>query len=56
MKVLQICPPHVSDVTTLSWETQKSHFLTLLFIYFVFSEENKQQLLYCSFSCLLTVV
>jgi len=26
MKVLQICPPHLSDVATLPWEIQKSLF------------------------------
>ena len=26
MKILQICPPHLSDVATLPWEIQKSHF------------------------------
>ena len=31
---LQICPSHLSDVSTLPWEIQKSHFSTLLFIYF----------------------
>ena len=25
-KILQICPPHLSHVATLSWEIQKSHF------------------------------
>jgi len=34
MKTLQICPRNLSDVATLSWEIQKSHFSTLLFIYF----------------------
>ena len=34
MNILQICPPHQSDVATLLWEIQKSHFSTLLFIYF----------------------
>jgi len=34
MNILQICLPHVLDVATLPWELQKSHFLTLLFIYF----------------------
>ena len=34
MKILQICPPPLSDVATLPWEIQKSHFSTLLFIYF----------------------
>jgi len=33
-ETLQICPPHLSDVATLPWEIQKSHFSTLLFIYF----------------------
>ena len=26
MKVLQVCPPHLSDVATLPWEIWKSHF------------------------------
>ena len=34
MNTLQLCPPHLSYVATLLWEIQKSHFLTLLFIYF----------------------
>jgi len=34
MNNLQICPPYLSDVATLLWEIQKSHFSTLLFIYF----------------------
>jgi len=34
MNILQICPPHLSDVATLPWEIQKSHFSTLLCIYF----------------------
>jgi len=34
MKILQICPPHLSDVATLPWEIQKSHFSTILSIYF----------------------
>ena len=25
MKILQICPPHLSDVATLPWEIQKKH-------------------------------
>jgi len=29
MKILQICPPHLSDVASLPWEIQK----TVLFIY-----------------------
>jgi len=31
---LQTRPPHLSDVATLPWKIQKSHFSTLLFIYF----------------------
>jgi len=34
MNTLHICPPHLSYVATLPWEIQKSHFSTLLFIYF----------------------
>jgi len=27
MKILQVCPPHLSDVATLPWEIQKkNHF------------------------------
>jgi len=26
MKILQICPPHLSDVATLPWDIQKSHY------------------------------
>ena len=26
MNILQICPPYLSDVTTLPWKIQKSHF------------------------------
>jgi len=26
MKILQVCPPHLSDVATVPWEIQKSHF------------------------------
>jgi len=44
MNTLQICPHHLSDVATLPWEVQKSHFSTSLFIYlrlfFVTSKEN----------------
>jgi len=32
--MLQSFPPHLSDVATLPWEIQKSHFSTLFFIYF----------------------
>jgi len=34
INILQICPPHVSDVANLPWEIQTSHFSILLFIYF----------------------
>jgi len=33
MNAIKICPSHLSDVATLSWEIQKSHFLALLFIH-----------------------
>ena len=44
-EMLQICPPLLSDVATLSWEIQKSHFqqyysYTILIIC-VISEESK---------------
>jgi len=32
MKILQICPPHLSDVATLSWEIQKKSSSVVLFI------------------------
>jgi len=32
MKILQVCPPHLSDVTTLPWEIQKKSFSAVLFI------------------------
>jgi len=41
---LQICPHHVSDVATLPWEIQKSHFSKFLFIVQIIydiTEENK---------------
>jgi len=43
MNTLQICPRHLSDVAILPWEIQKSHILTLLFIYFELStlSQNK---------------
>jgi len=45
MKILQVCPPHLSDVATLPWEIHKSHFQLyysyILLIIYVVSEENK---------------
>ena len=32
IKILQICPPHVSDVATLPWEIQKKSFPAVSFI------------------------
>jgi len=50
MKILQVCPPHLSDVATLAWEIQKSHFQQyysyILLIIYVISEENKLQSTY----------
>jgi len=47
MKILQICSPHLSDVASLPWEIQKSHFQQcysyVLLIIYVISEENKLQ-------------
>jgi len=45
MKISQICPPRLSEVATLPWEIQESHFqqyysYTLLIVY-VISQENK---------------
>jgi len=33
MKILRVCPPHLSDVATLPWEIQKKSFSTVLFIH-----------------------
>ena len=33
MKILPICPPHLSDVATLAWEIQKKSLTTVLVIY-----------------------
>jgi len=45
MKILQVCPPHPSDLPTLPWEIQKSHFQQyysyILLIIYVISEENQ---------------
>ena len=49
MNTLQICPPHLSDVVTLPWEIPKSHFATLLFIYFrLFTLAQKKTSSNCS--------
>ena len=58
MIVVQICPPHLSDVglVTLPWEIHKSFFNSIIHklqIIYVSSEENKQQLLYCSIAVYL---
>jgi len=48
MKILHICPPHLSDVATLPWEIQKSHFQQyysyVLLIVYVTSKENTSNL------------
>jgi len=31
MNILQVCPPHLSDVADLSWEIQKSYLFGLFF-------------------------
>ena len=41
MKILQICPPHLSDVATLPWEIKKVIVIHILQIIYVSSEENK---------------
>ena len=45
MKILQVCPPHLSDVATLPREIQKSHFQRyysyVILIICVISQENK---------------
>ena len=44
MNILQICPPHLSDVATLPGEIQKSHFniiIYILHIIYLSSEENE---------------
>jgi len=40
MKILQTCPPHLSDVATSSWEIQRTHFSTSLFIYFRLAQKK----------------
>ena len=45
MNILQICPPHLSVVATLTWEIQKKSFFSIIIhilqIIYVISEENK---------------
>ena len=45
MKILRVCLSHLSDVATLPWEIQQSHFQQyysdILLIICVISEENK---------------
>jgi len=44
-KISQICSQHLSDIATLPWEIQESHFQQyysyILLIIYVISEENK---------------
>jgi len=44
-EMLHICPPHLSNVATLPWEIQKSHFQQyysyVILIIYVISEENE---------------
>ena len=45
MKILQTCPPHLSDVATLPWEIEKKSFSTVLSIHtyfwlFTLSQKN----------------
>jgi len=48
MKILQVCPPHLSDVATLPREIKKSHFQHyysyIILIIYVISEKKQQ---YC---------
>ena len=53
-KMLQICPPHLSDVATLPREIQKSHFrqyYSYIFRLFVISEEKLYQLAHPTWKC-----
>jgi len=56
---LYICPPYLYTVSTLPWEIQKSHYLTLnriihtVFRLLHYLKRNKLQLLYCSLSVYL---
>jgi len=44
MKILQTCPPRLSDVATLPWEIQKSHFNSIIHIYFwLFTQSQKKK-------------
>jgi len=44
MKILQVCPPHLSDVATLPWEIPQKSFSKVLFIHtsalFMLSEKK----------------
>ena len=44
-EMLQICPPHLSDVTIVPWEIQKSHiqryYSYIILIIYAIWEENK---------------
>ena len=45
---LHICPPHLYIVATLPWEIQKSHFNSIIHIYFrlfTLSQKNNKLLL-----------
>ena len=59
MNILQVSPAHLSDVATLPWEIQTSFFNINIHNTsdcLRYLRKNEQQLLYCSFSRLLTVV
>ena len=40
MKIWQICPPHLSDVATLPWEIQRSHFQQHILLIIMLSEKK----------------
>jgi len=53
MKILQVCPPHLSDVATLPREIKKSHFQHyysyIILIIYVISEKNNNIVEKCCF-------
>ena len=45
MKILQICPPHLTDVATLPWEIQKVTFNSIkLYIHLIIYVISKMKI------------
>ena len=45
-EMLQICPPHVSDVDTLSWEILKKSHFQQYYSYIILIKRRKQTVLH----------